>query len=70
MNKKACESQLQDEPFYKKIDKYIYRETTITEKVNDLFIDKLITRKELNFLTEYLASLRTQILYGLPKIHV
>ena len=52
IHKKACESQLQNEPFYKKIDKDIYHKITITEKVNELFIDELITKKELSFLSE------------------
>ena len=37
MSKNAGESQLQNEPFYKKIDKNINHETTITERENELF---------------------------------
>ena len=64
MNKKdyiaASESQPQSETFHNKIDKDIVAlMITITEKVNALFADELITKKELKFLAGHLASLKT-----------
>ena len=74
MNKKdyiaASKSQPQSETFHNKIDKDInvVLMITITEKVNVLFTDELITKKELSFLSENLSSPKTQILYGLPTM--
>ena len=42
--------------------------TKKSDEVNELFIDELITKKELNFLTKHLASPRTPIFYDLAKI--
>ena len=67
----ACESQLKDITFYKKLkeDKNDTLKFTISEKIDRLFTEKLIDKKELKFLTEHLSSPRTPIFYGSPKIH-
>ena len=68
---KECEAQLNNEQFYKPIEKDILDEKSnlIINQVSYLQDQKFLTEKEYKFLTKHFNNPRLPIFYGLPKIH-
>ena len=68
---KACQDQLEDTAFYRKLeaDETTNITANIKEEINNMRYLKYITDKEYKFLTSNLQTPRTSVFYGLPKIH-
>ena len=66
-----CQTQLNDTNFYKPLqnDPTNHLKDVITDEINNMHDQKIISENEYKYLNEDLQKPRTPVFYGLPKIH-